>query len=233
MADFGKLAFGIRVGHAVDPSFFWCWTMLLRSGKMRDGDCVLNPAVGLPHAPACTILLGWFLQSGADALMLLDDDMEFTPDAVERLRSDDFGFDVMSALYVTRKRPHVPIVVTGYDDATSRPKLANFASIKGIMPVDYVGFGMTIVKRKILEDLQALYPGQSPFAFDAQRGEDGRFCDDVRRVGGRIGLNTDVRIGHRTSVALYWNKEARDLEFSENDYGLGLARDERKTQQEK
>jgi hypothetical protein len=163
--------------------------------------------------------------------MLVDDDMEFTPDAVDCLRSNDYGYDVMSCLCVTRKRSHVPLVITGRNPETLRPQLAKHEDIRGVVPVEYVGFGGVIIKRWVLEKVQALYHPNPAFAFDELRGEDGRFSDDVRRVGGKIAVNTDVKFGHRTSVALYWNKEAQALDFSENDYGLGIMQEEQTTQE--
>lgn len=224
MSDFGTMAVGVRIGNAVDPSFFFSWTMLLRSGKLRPGDKILNPAVGLPHGPAANILIGWFLQSGCDSLLFLDDDMEFSPAAIDTLRSDDHGFDAMSCLYVTRKRNHTPIVVTGWSEEHCKPKLAKFEDIKGVMPVEYIGMGGLIVKRWVIEKILDRWPERPLIVFDPYRGEDGRFAEDIRAVGGKIGVNTNVRFGHRTTVALYWNPEAQDLDYAENDYGLSILR---------
>jgi hypothetical protein len=224
MADFGKLAFGVRVADRVDASFFWCWSHLLTSGKIRKGDKVLRPAVGLPHGPACCILLQWFLRTDCDALLFVDDDMEFTPEAIERLRSDDHGFDVVSSLCVTRRAPHAPIVLSTFNAELGRPVRFSGADIaaKGVIEVGYVGFGGVIVKRWVLERLAKDRPDEPVFRFDPKRGEDGQFSDDARAVGARLAVNTDVRFGHRATVALYWNKEAQAVDFAENDYGMGI-----------
>jgi hypothetical protein len=231
MSDFGKIAFGLRIGGMIDPSFFWCWTRFLLSGKKRLDDGVLNPAVGLPHGPACNVLVGWFLRTGCDSLMFIDDDMEFTPEAIDRLRSNDYGYDIMSCMYVCRKGRHVPLVIKGRHPDTQQPRIADYKDIKGVVPVQYVGLGGVIVKRWVSEELMKLYADTPPFAFDPTRGEDGRFCDDARMLGAKIAVNTDVRFGHRLTVAAYWNKEAQELAYSENDYGMSLAREQQEKEE--
>lgn len=223
MADFGKLAIGVRVGGMVDPSFFWCWTHLLRSGKLREGDGILNPAVGLPHAAACNVLVNNFLMSGCDSLMFIDDDMEFIPEAIDRLRADDHGFDILAALYCCRRGKHTPIVLNGLDVETGRAKVADYKDIKGVMPVRFIGFGGVIIKRWVIEELLKYCKDEPLFTFDSRMGEDGKFCHDASKIGAKIGVNTDVRFGHRITVAAYWNKENQGLDFSENDYGFRLA----------
>jgi hypothetical protein len=232
-AGFGTIAFGVRIGGLVDPSFFYCWSMLLRSSSFRTGDVMLNPSVGLPHGPACNMLLEWFYRSDCDSLMLLDDDMEFTPDAIDRLRSDDYGYDIISGLCVTRKVQHVPIVITGRDPVTNMVQVAKRDEIKNVMPVAYAGFGAIIIKRWVLQKMLEARPGEQLFYFDPRLGEDGRFCEDARAVGARIGCNTGVRFGHRTTVALYWNTEAQAVDFSENDYGFSVLREKERQHEEK
>ena len=219
MADFGSIAIGTRIGRHVDASFFHCWTGLLRSTVMRPGDVVLNPAVGVPHCVGCCIIASHFLATPCDALLFLDDDMEFWANQVATLRSDDHGFDVLSCLYVTRKGSHSPLVLAG-DPKDGRPTRVPTEQIKGVVPVKYVGFGGLLVKRWVIAAVVEKYNGQSPFWFDQALGEDGRFSVDAAEAGAKIAVNCDVRFGHRVEMALSWNVDKHRLDFAENDFGM-------------
>ena len=220
MADFGKIALGVRVGKHVDASFFFCWTSLLRSRVLRPHDVVLNPAVGLPHCMAANVLTAHFMATACDALLFLDDDMEFNPQAIDVLRGDDHGFDVVSCLAVTRKPMHAPIVMIGNDADTGKPVPAPADEIEGVVPVKYVGLAGTLVKRWVLEEVSKLYVTEPPFRFNPNLGEDGQFSADAESVGAKLAVNCNVRFGHRVEMALYWNTKARRLDFSENDFGM-------------
>jgi hypothetical protein len=221
MQSFGNIAFGVRIGGMVDPSFFHSWTRFIRSDAFGKEDALLNPPVGFPHGPACHILASLFLETNCDSMMFIDDDMEFTPQGISELRRDDCGKDVLSCLYACRKPPHRPLAVVDLEEC-GRPIIASNETIarETVVPVKYVGFGGVIIKRWVIEELAKKYGNAPMFEFGI-RGEDGRFCDDARGFGAEIAVKTSVRFGHRVTVAAYWNSEAGDLEFNENDYGLG------------
>lgn len=199
----GKLAFGVRYTRG-DPAFFWSWTRLMLAGR-RVGDVTLHPAISMPHAVAANYLVWAFLESAADSLLFLDDDMEFDHTTVEALRESGREFDVLSALYTTRRAPHVPLVLIGFDRETKKPnRKATFA---GIEPVDFVGLGMTLIRRELLERMMTdTRQDGGPFAWAASEGEDGHFCRLAReKYGARLAVNCDVSIGHRVTATARWS----------------------------
>jgi hypothetical protein len=202
MDGFGKVAIGVRVGHAPNAAFFCCWTRLLLDG-LDAGDVVLPPAMHLPHAVAANALVGEFLdKTECDSLLFLDDDMTFAPDALRRLRQPN-GWAVMSALYATRRAPYTPIAFVRNpeftDDASKMTEVDPSAG--GIVTVDLVGLGFTIIRRPYLR--------HNIFEWSNGLGEDGKFCRDAQEAGGLIGCNLDVICGHRTEISVYCNVTKR------------------------
>jgi hypothetical protein len=229
IAGFGNIGYGIRV-QQIDNSFFWCWSrQLLWNADHRKLDTVLRPATEWPHAPAMNILLHWFLNSPADSLLSIDDDMEWEPPVIEILRATP-GADVVMPLTCCRRAPHNPLVLGEWDLNAGHPTMIDAAVIAkgGIIPVRYVGLGFTLIKRWVLEKLVEKNHGEPPFIFDAFRAEDGKFSEDARAVGAKLAVNTDVRVGHRYTAAAYWNKEEGCVDHSENDYGRSLIIKQRK-----
>jgi hypothetical protein len=222
-AEWGNIAVGVRVGREVDASFFWCWSRYILSKARREKDAVLNFAVEMPHSLAMNTLLHWFLRSDSDSLLVLDDDMEFTPDSFDRLRLTP-GCDVATALMCCRRGAHGPLVLGPWDEVNNKPTRVPDEDIRGIVNVHYVGFGFTLIKRWVLEAIaaKAETEGHPTFVFDVKKAEDGRFSDDARFVGARMCVNTNVRVGHRFKAAVYWNKKDGCLDFSENDFGVSL-----------
>jgi hypothetical protein len=203
MDGFGKVAVGVRVGHAPNSAFFCCWTRLILDG-LDAGDVVLPPALHLPHAVAANAIVGEFLdQTDCDSLLFVDDDMTFAPDTLRRLRESGNAYTVMSALYATRRHPYTPIAFVRDpafpDDARKMTEVDPAPG--GVVTVDLVGLGFTLIRRRHL--------AHNCFEWSNGLGEDGKFCRDVQSAGGLIGCNLDVVCGHRTEISVYCNVTKR------------------------
>lgn len=207
----GSIAVGVRKS-AHDEAFFWSWTRLVES-LAGSSDVVLDPATELPHAAACNLLVARFLASPADALLLVDDDMEFTPEDLAALRASDRSFDVVSALALCRRHPHSPLVLSSISPITP----VDPRDFRGCVPVGFVGLAFTLVRRWVVEALVRRNVG-APFSF-ATGGEDGQFSLDAIALGARLSVNTDVCIGHRAKVSWYWNKQRGEPEIKEHTFG--------------
>jgi hypothetical protein len=199
MTDFGKVAVGVRIGVAPRPAFFVCWTRLVQTG-LEPGDVVMDPAIGLPHAPAANALVARFLETDCDSLLFVDDDMVFDPDALRKLRADDGGHGMVGALYATRRRPYTPIawrLAPNDEDPDHMVEIEPHGV--GIMRVDLLGLGFTLIRRRWLS--------LNCFEWSNRRGEDGEFCKRLRESGGTIGCNLGVRPGHRAEISVYCKLE--------------------------
>lgn len=211
-----RIAIGLRIGHAPDAAFFVSWTRLL-TGGIRAGDVVLDPAVGMPHAPACNALVQRFLETPADALLFIDDDMVFTPASLETLRRTESDHGILSALYTTRRPPVRPIVLhktpTGY--APRKPQ-----DCHGLVTCDVVGLGFTLISRPVIEAAADAQGPDGVFTWDNTLGEDGTFCVNARNLGHSVGVNCDVIVGHRVTYTATWSTAENAVVMDTETYGL-------------
>lgn len=194
MADFGKIALGVRIGHNPNAAMFCCWTELLLHG--RPGDVVMRPAMHFPHSCSANILAGQFLETtDCDTLCFIDDDMTFAPDTLERLRADDGGHSILSVLYPTRRHPYAPIAFRRNPTSDNPDAMEEIQPTgAGIVTADLVGLGFTLVRRDCL--------APNCFEWSNLYGEDGMFCRRVQAMGKTIGVNLSVRCGHRTEITV-------------------------------
>jgi len=204
MSNYGKIAIGTRLGRGVDAYFVSCWTKLILNG-VRRGDVILAPACEMPHHCAVENLLIQFIKNTeCDTLCLIDDDMIFDADSLSKLRDSDCDFDLLSALYVCRRYPHVPIDV--YEGRARIPG-------SGIYEVTSVGFGFTLIKRNVIEKLREVTPADEMVCQWGRdlKGEDFYFCERARQQGFSVGLNASVKIGHRFNYVSVWDDESKNI----------------------
>jgi cellulose synthase/poly-beta-1,6-N-acetylglucosamine synthase-like glycosyltransferase len=211
-----SIAIGLRIGQMVDPALFVAWTRLLRGG-LRPSDAVLMPSVGVPHSCACNVLAERFLESQCDALLLLDDDMDFEPDALNALRATDSEHSILSALYTTRREPIRPIVMHRRENGYGPRKPEE---CHGLVDCDVVGFGFTLISRQVVAHAAEDRGMSGPFQWSNVMGEDGDFCLWAAAHGYKVGCNCDVIVGHRVTYTSTWDAESNAVEMELRNYGM-------------
>lgn len=148
----------------------------------------------------------------SDWLFLVDGDMVFPPDTLQRLVTvgEQCELDVVSGLYTqphgwteasmvdwTEKCPWIPI--TGLE----RDR---------VYEVDAVGAGCVVIRREMLRDIYEAFPRINPWVeqtgkhpnFDRSISiaEDYGFCLKVKECGGRNGTTTFTDVGHRKLLTI-------------------------------
>ena len=134
---------------------------------------------------------------GADAVMLIDSDMAFPPDALERLLEHDKHF--VGAPYRVRQPPY---------DLAMRPITGDRRVPEGqtgLVEADFIASGLTYISRDVLDAVG--YPwmeekyGAHP---DELVGHDVNFCRKARQEGFQVWADFDLarRIGHIGAVQL-------------------------------
>ncbi|MCG2681180.1 MAG: hypothetical protein L6455_14620 [Kiritimatiellae bacterium] len=206
-----------------DPVFFNCWSHLI-AGGMRTGDTVLDAGIELPQHFAAVVLASYFLKSNADTLLMVDTDMVFKSDTLNRLRDDVEGqeYDMLSALSVTRRRPFHPIILRLRDKPL--PNGCAYECIKPkpedtILESDSVGTGFTLIRRALFNRMRSEL-GITKWFFDwmpGGGGEDTMFCQNAKRLGAKIGVHTRVNIGHRGPITFIWDAEQQRSAMETND----------------
>lgn len=147
-----------------------------------------------------------------EALVFVDDDQVFPPDAMARLiRADK---DVIAPIVYGRVPPY-NVCVFQYVSPGDKPGEEGKDSLRdgyvnmngiehrGLQKVDAVGFGMVVMKVKALHKLRKAVDKKKKnkglFPFD-RYGEDLSFCQIANKNGVEVWADTDLVIGHLGSA---------------------------------
>lgn len=231
-APFGDLAVGVRLGKP-EPLFITCLINLLING-LRKNDIVLRPTYDMAAHKAANHLTRQFLETSADTLLLLDDDMVFPPHAAEALRSkkDNWPYDIVSALATTRTLPPAPILMKLAEEQPEEPYsrqgeiyTKQFDWEEGVTePVDTSGLAFTLIRRHVLEAMTEDAPEFSYYFHygTGRESEDIPFYRNAKKLGYQAAVDTALPIRHITKIALgieeflAW-KETSELQLSKRN----------------
>lgn len=172
-------------------------------GLVKPNNTLICTVHGQSPAKARNILIEQALEQNCTHLLIIDDDMMYPGDALQKLLAHDK--DVVSGLYLMRNYPHFPVI---FDEAYEDGK-CKFAFLtpetKGLIPVVNCGFGFVLIKTDVFRKM-----GKGPWVTLGEIEKDG-WCDDVsffnraRAVGTQLFCDTDLRCGHMTSLVLWPN----------------------------
>ena len=142
------------------------------------------------------------LAERADVLVMIDDDMQFDPDAIAML-CDALALDpslaIVGALYYSRDGIR-PMAATRWTSAnTTTAAIPAFTD--RVVPVDAVGFGCVALRLSALAALAAPYFDVQIFIEESAArvrlcNEDFLLCERLRGAGYGIALHAGVRCGH-------------------------------------
>jgi hypothetical protein len=124
--------------------------------------------------------------------------MLIPPTTLENLIAADK--DIISALYFQRKPPYRPVVCMMKKDEGYR--LLDFVKLNTILDVDIVGFGCVLIKREVFEKLKernySTFFNFKNISSEAeeQLNEDMTFCENARKEGFKIHLDTSIVCKH-------------------------------------
>lgn len=162
-----------------------------------------------------------FLDTDYEFLMFIDGDIEFTVDDVGKLwnimdndtERTNGQIGIAAGMYrmKTDDAPYAAWVdgrlITENDLAFYQQPQIN-ATPEAYIPVDYAGTGFMLIRREVLEKLCTSknsyagkdYPLHQVFKFPIREGvelsEDYAFCEDTRKLGYKVVMDTTVRLGH-------------------------------------
>lgn len=144
-----------------------------------------------------------FLESGDDVLVMIDSDLEFPPDAIDRLIRHDRDF--VGAPYTIKGTP--PMWTVRFLPGAMPTYVA------GLMPVQYLPGGFVCIKRAVIErmctaDRRYMQRGEwiynlfQPYVttLDGETPEylpeDWAFCERAREAGYELFCDFDLRLTH-------------------------------------
>ncbi len=142
------------------------------------------------------------LDQGMDFIIFEDNDMIYPLDVVEALLEDmekHPEIDVLAPLAFMRRPPHYAVIYTvteGYDGVEHLPYyinqfVKNYPENK-LVECDAVGFGAACIRLSFVrENMKEPY-----FMSTTNTGEDIWFCVNAKKNGGRVFMDTRIKLGH-------------------------------------
>lgn len=142
-----------------------------------------------------------------DVLVFCDDDMVWKPDAIKRLvqTREEYDLDMLGALCFRRGEPFQP---TLYMREQPDEGMYNFLERwdSDLVEVDATGMAFCVIHKRVferiagkpmpsLEERMNMGPPQF-FRWVGTLGEDLRFCQDAKRAGCKIWVDTRIEIDH-------------------------------------
>lgn len=140
-------------------------------------------------------IAGFALKGNFDYVLFIDSDMVFPANTLVDLL--EYDRDIVGALTFQRKPPYSPCVYTklkiGEPGETIMETLKEYTP--GLLPVEGIGFGCTMVKTKVFE---AVYKAGGGTCFHPilGYGEDLSFCIRARHAKHKIFVDTTLKVGH-------------------------------------
>ena len=141
-------------------------------------------------------------------LLFIDDDMTFQPDAVRRLieTQQKYDLDMVGALCFQRAAPHQPTLYMREQPTEGKYVFLEDWNEGDVVEVDATGMAFVLIHRRVFEGIAGEFPtleqrskGNPPsyFRWDERGfGEDMTFCQDAKKAGFRIFVDTSIKIGH-------------------------------------
>ena len=144
------------------------------------------------------------IENGFDRVMWFDSDMAFQPDTLKKLSEDMdvYHADMVTGLYVKRKRPIVPVIYSRLEmpskDEDGKPQnnIVNYRDYpkNAVFPIKGCGFGCVMTSVKLLKHVWDTYgPAFAPLPW---AGEDIAFCFRVNELGYPMYCDSNVSCGH-------------------------------------
>lgn len=130
------------------------------------------------------------IKTGVTHLMFIDSDMQFPPDAINRLMAHDK--DIVAGLYFRRQRPHLPTIHQKVGDRLVIPK--KFPTDK-LFEVYGLATGFMLIKVEVLKNIKPPWFYFGDFHGHAM-GEDIYFCNKAKQKGYKIWCDPTIEIGH-------------------------------------
>ena len=144
----------------------------------------------------------------ADRVLMIDSDMVFKPDLLQRLNQRmDEGCEMVCGLFFQRVIPTKPVIYKQLQPPTTDEmgnKTANIITYTdypkdSLFEVEGCGFGAVMMTKELIKDVWDYY-GQPPFSPLEWCGEDMAFCYKVRQMGRKIWCDSSIKVGHLGQV---------------------------------
>lgn len=165
------------------------WALSLPDKKKR----IVSFPVDRPTTSVRADALKLAKEYGAGSLLFIDSDMEFEPDAYERLKKVDG--DIVCGLFWNRQAPSYPTICVRDKAEDGTDRLKTIVPDGKVQDVDACGMAFTLIRRPVIEAFD--YPA---FQHYGAMSEDYIFCLRAGDKGFKIRCDTGLKIAHRGDV---------------------------------
>lgn len=166
----------------------------------------------LPHDRARSKLFDLAIESKSDFMFFVDDDMIVPEDAYCRL-FEVFNYKTpravaVSGYYYRRGWPYTSV----WSRKNEAGVIEGLISDSGIHPIHYSGLGCCLIDvRWVQENLEKPYFSMGQDEFGTTITDDVTFFESIRRAGGVVYGNADVRCGHLGERKVICDRTAGDF----------------------
>jgi len=135
------------------------------------------------------------IDEGYTHLCMIDSDHVFDKDVIHRLLL--WQKDIVGVRAYRRISPHYPCVFIKKEGLPDTEAMIPVNVVdSGLLITDAIGFGIILISVEVLKKLTY------PYFYFSKTGEDINFCREAREAGFKVYVDTDVEIGHVTSVII-------------------------------
>ena len=186
-------------------------------GMRAVGECEYAFVMGSLIYDARNKLANKAIEEGFDRILWLDSDMIFEPDTQERLHARlDEGYDMVSGLYMTRKRPYKPTIfkelaMHELEDGKMMPEAVCYLDYPydSVFEIAACGFGCCLMKVDLVKEIRDRTG--LPFSPVLGFGEDLSFCIRCMDVNRKVYCDSSVKAAHIgyctvTEETFFWEK---------------------------
>jgi len=185
-----KIMVGIPTASALLHRKFVQSLMSLRYPSGADVDINIIEGFQLPFARNRIVQNA--IEKNCDYLFFIDADMVFPPDTLLKLFSHEVDF--VNALAFRRIKPHYPCIFKWIeeDGAYSTVQYSG-----GLQEVDATGMPCVLIDMKIFKKMKEVWPNRPWYYYrDNTFSSDITLCENARKLGYKIMIDTDLKIGH-------------------------------------
>ena len=199
-----KIMIGIPCMDKVDTLFYGSTLGL----KRIDAELHFNIKKGSMIYDARNELAVDAITTETDRVLMIDSDMVFKPDLLERMNARlDEGYDMVCGLFFKRVIPTSPVIYKELLPPTTDEKGNKKSNIitytdypkDSLFPVEGCGFGAVMMTTKLIKDVWDTY-NEPPFSPLEWCGEDMAFCYKARLFGAKIMCDSSIKVGHLGQV---------------------------------
>ena len=151
------------------------------------------------------------LKYDCDYLFMVDDDMMTPPDLFFSLVRHDV--DIVAPLAFTRNPPYKPVIyqaLEGFDAVSGNSYYVNKTVFNypkdQLVECDAVGFGAVLINTSVFKKMKPPY-----FMGSHGTGEDIYFCNQAKKLGCHIYMDTSVKLGHLSHPLVITEKYSQEF----------------------